>query len=230
MIREKEKDIAALQKLLFDLKWDSYPSISKSAEKSIEERGEDVRRAIRKNPEEFMECLKRWDYEGDRSYINDVIALKRKNRSSFYGLKADHPDKPCRAMREGTPPLCGDLPGMAPEGKCYFDHQKDCNAWCSCWEGDEDNDGVRNIREIQKNIRNSGLPKYKCEVKEEGDSPTADNEAEVIDKAITTIMGDVLDDVFMVLREIQENPDIVDVIEAVQKYLKELKSYLVKET
>jgi len=137
MIIEKEKDIAALQKLLFDLKWDSHPRISKSAEKSIEERGEDVRRAIREDPEGFA----------------DVIALQRENRSSFYGLHADNPDKPCRAMREGTP-LCGDLPGMAPRGKCYFDHQKDCNAWCPCWEGDENREDARNIRKIQESIEN----------------------------------------------------------------------------
>lgn len=69
--------------------------------------------------------------------------------------------KPCRAVREDKYPQCGDLPGMAPEGKCYFDHQKDCNAWCLCWEGDEDTEEVKNIREIQNNIKNCGLPKYK---------------------------------------------------------------------
>lgn len=205
MIRYREKVIAALQKLLFDLKWDPHPHISKSAEKSIEEGGEEnknrfcpycgkrlaiedlplrkldgdlsgllnpdkpprnvktidkmnasVHRAIREDPEGFKNGFR--DLDG----TNSLEALKRKNHYRFYGLKADNPDKPCRAMREGTN-LCGDLPGMAPEGKCYFDHQKDCNAWCTQWEGDEEDEEVKKIREIQDKIRNCGLPKYKVD-------------------------------------------------------------------
>jgi hypothetical protein len=34
---------------------------------------------------------------------------------------------------------CGDLPGMAPEGKCYFDHHDDCNDKCEYWEGKNEN-------------------------------------------------------------------------------------------
>jgi hypothetical protein len=136
MIEEKEKVRAALQKLLFDLKWDPHPHISKSAEKVLDDMDANLRRAITDDPEGFTDCFKMMDYEGDRSCL-DVIALQRKNHYSSYGLKADNPNKPCRAMRDGTD-LCGDLPRMAPEGKCYFDHQKDCNAWCTQWEGDED--------------------------------------------------------------------------------------------
>ena len=90
--------------------------------------------------------------------------LDRGRDYDFHGLIANHPDKPCRMMRERLHlknNLCGDLPAFAPKGKCYFDHQKDCNAWCSFWEGNEDDEGVKNIREIQKNIANCSLPRYK---------------------------------------------------------------------
>lgn len=73
-------------------------------------------------------------------------------------------DKPCRSVREGLylkENICGDMLGLAPEGKCYFDHQKDCNAWCTCWEGNEDDEEVKKIRATQDSIKNCGLPKYK---------------------------------------------------------------------
>jgi len=50
----------------------------------------------------------------------------------------NHPDKPCKIMRERLHlknNMCGDLPAGTPEGKCYFDHSRDCNAWCPYWEG-----------------------------------------------------------------------------------------------
>lgn len=53
-----------------------------------------------------------------------------------------HEDKPCRAMRERIyvkENWCGDLPSMAPEGKCYFDHHDDCNDKCEYWEGKKEN-------------------------------------------------------------------------------------------
>ena len=155
-IAQKKKDLVELENLYSDLKSRrsrgvGTPFTPPSAVKTIGERNADARQAIREDPDGFDRYLR--SLRSDDT--NSVIDLKRKNRSSFYGLKADNPDKPCRAMREGTP-LCGDLPGMAPVGKCYFDHQKDCNAWCSNWEGDEDNEEVKNIRQIQNNIKNAG--------------------------------------------------------------------------
>ncbi len=193
-----------LRKLGGDLSGMLNPDKPPRTVKTIDKKN-NARRAIREDPEGFKNGFR--DFDG----TNSLEALKRENHYSFYGVKADNPDKPCRAMREGTP-SCGDLPGMAPEGKCYFDHQKDCNAWCSAWEGDEDNDKVRNIRDTQEDIKNGGLPKHKVV-------------EETQDKDIARIMGETLDNIWVVLN----SRDIVDVIEEVQKYLKELKSYLVVE-
>ena len=82
----------------------------------------------------------------------------------MHGLIANHPDKPCRMMREKLhlkKNMRGDLPSQAPKGKCYFDYQRECNAWCSFWGGNEDNKEVKNIRKIQNNIANCSLPNYK---------------------------------------------------------------------
>jgi len=140
-IAQKKKDLVELEDLYSDLKSRrsrgvGTPFMPPSAVKSIDEMNADGRQAIREDPGGFDRCLK--SLRSDDT--NSAIDLQRKNRSSFYGLKADNPDKPCRAMREGTP-LCGDLPGMAPVGKCYFDHQNDCNVQCPCWEGDIDKGG-----------------------------------------------------------------------------------------
>lgn len=46
-------------------------------------------------------------------------------------------DKPCKAMREKLylkGHWEGDLPGLAPIGKCYFVHSKDCNEKCPYYE------------------------------------------------------------------------------------------------
>ena len=43
-------------------------------------------------------------------------------------------DKPCRAMKEKIylkENWSGDLPGLAPIGKCYFDYSKECTEECS---------------------------------------------------------------------------------------------------
>ena len=107
------------------------------------------------------------DRFGDSTVILEEETDKELDRGRDYdlgGLIANHPDKPCRMMREQLHlknNLCGDLPAFAPEGKCYIDYQKNCNAWCSFWEGNEDDEKVKNIREIQKNIANCSLPRYK---------------------------------------------------------------------
>lgn len=45
--------------------------------------------------------------------------------------------KPCRAMHENIylkENWAGDLPSLAPIGKCYFDHQKNCTSECNWYE------------------------------------------------------------------------------------------------
>lgn len=177
---------------------------------------------IREEERECSTCM--WD----PSYLNSVTDLKCKNRSSFYGLKADNPDKPCRAMREGTA-LCGDLPGMAPEGKCYFDHQKDCNAWCKCWEGDKDNDKVRNIRDTQEDIKNCGLPKHKVvEEREDRYGKYIDEKNKQLDKEVEDIVKGSITKVIMasLASGVPCDPDTSSAIKYIESCLEKMNAHI----
>lgn len=100
------------------------PYMPESAVKSIDEMLAESREEIRKDPEGFKEFLRTRDEGmGERG-----------------GLIANQPDKPCRMMREQLHlknNMAGDLPAYAPNGKCYFDHQKNCDSYCPYWEGSE---------------------------------------------------------------------------------------------